>query len=93
MPSGRGSAIGLDVVPSRFTDFDTMKRLDMRTGIADLWLTGQDTLLCGQPLAQMSGIFTALRIVGPFRLTAFCWRLLRYHCLGGGIRYRDLSTW
>ena len=43
----------------------------MKTSIARLWLTGQDTLLFGQPLAQMSGILTALRIVGPFRITAF----------------------
>jgi len=93
LPSTSGSAIGLDVVPARFTDLAAIKRLDMKTGIRNLWLTGQDTLLCGQPLAQMSGIFTALRIIGPFRFSAFLCRLVRFHIIGGGTRYSDLSTW
>ena len=81
------------MTPNRFVDLDVIKKVDMRTSICGLWLTGQDTLLCGQPLAQMSGIFTALRVAGPFRLTAFVWRVLRFHVLGGKMRYMDLSTW
>ena len=44
-------------------------------------------------LAQLSGILTALRIVGPFRLTAFAWRVLRFHVLRGRLKYKDVSTW
>jgi all-trans-retinol 13,14-reductase len=62
LPSGQGSAIGFDVTPERFVDADVIRRLDMRTTIGGLWLTGQDVLMCGQPLAQLSGIITALRV-------------------------------
>lgn len=93
LPSGAGSAVGLDVTPGRFTDMDALRRVDMRTGVNGLWLTGQDTLCCGQPLAQLSGVLTALRIVGPFRLTAFAWRVLRFHVLVGGTTLKDVSTW
>lgn len=93
LPSGAGSGIGLDVTPERFTDLDAIRRLDMRTRVRGLWLTGQDTLCAGQPLAQMSGILTALRIVGPFRLAAFVWRILRFHVLVGKLKYKDVSTW
>jgi all-trans-retinol 13,14-reductase len=68
LPTGSGSAIGLDVNagPScRFTNFDTMKLLDMKTPVPGLWITGQDSLLCGVPLAQAAGLITALRIAGP----------------------------
>mmetsp|Transcript_7348 Transcript_7348/g.11549 ORF Transcript_7348/g.11549 Transcript_7348/m.11549 type:complete len:451 (+) Transcript_7348:232-1584(+) len=73
LPSqGSGSAIGLDVNaengPSnccRFTNMDTMKLLDMKTPVKGLWMTGQDTLCCGVPLAQAAGLITAFRIAGP----------------------------
>ena len=68
LPTGSGSAIGLDVNAGpdcRFTNFDTMQLLDMRTTVPGLWITGQDTLLCGVPLAQAAGLMTALRIAGP----------------------------
>ena len=61
--SGAG-AVGLDVTPSRFYDDETERLLDMKTPINGLWLTGEDALLCGQPLAQLSGILTSWRIVG-----------------------------
>jgi hypothetical protein len=34
----------------------------MKTPIEGLWLTGEDALLCGQPLAQLSGILKSWRI-------------------------------
>ena len=30
-----------------------------------LWLTGQDALMIGVPLAQLAGLLTALRVLGP----------------------------
>ena len=76
LPSGAGSAIGLDVTPARFVDLDEIGRLDMRTRVSGLWLTGQDVLMCGQPLAQLSGIITAVRICGPLRTAGLAWRVL-----------------
>lgn len=76
LPSGRGSAIGLDVTPERFVDADVIRRLDMRSTIGGLWLTGQDVLMCGQPLAQLSGIITALRVAGPLRATGLACRVV-----------------
>lgn len=79
LPTGSGSAIGLDTSAGkgcRFTDFNVMKLLDMRTPVPGLWLTGQDTLLCGVPLAQAAGLVTAMRIVGPFRSTVFVLRTI-----------------
>ena len=29
-----------------------------------LWLTGQDTVTCGQPIVQGAGLITAMRILG-----------------------------
>ena len=60
----RGGAIGLDVCPERFADPQVVQQLDMQTPVKGLWLTGQDTVLCGQPMVQIAGIFTALRITG-----------------------------
>lgn len=85
LPSTAGSAIGLDVTPSRFTDEGDMRRLDMRTSVRGLWLTGQDTLMAGQPLAQLAGVITALRIAGPVRASGVVCRtlLLKLGLLGG----------
>ena len=66
-----GGAVGLGQTPQRFTDWDVMKHLDSRTAIGGLWLTGQDTVTCGQPTVQGAGLLTAMRILG----------------LGGSIRY------
>jgi len=68
LPTGSGSAIGLDTSGGeecRFTNLKVMKMLDMRSPVPALWLTGQDALMIGVPLAQAAGIMTALRIVGP----------------------------
>eukprot|EP00403_Amphidinium_massartii_P038675 CAMPEP_0178445616 /NCGR_PEP_ID=MMETSP0689_2-20121128/40284_1 /TAXON_ID=160604 /ORGANISM="Amphidinium massartii, Strain CS-259" /LENGTH=687 /DNA_ID=CAMNT_0020070223 /DNA_START=1 /DNA_END=2061 /DNA_ORIENTATION=+ len=76
LPSGSGSAIGLDTAAGpgcRFTDFNTMRLLDMKTAVPGLWMTGQDTLMCGVPLAQAAGLLTAMRIAGP-------WGTLRFAC-------------
>eukprot|EP00455_Lapot_gusevi_P056682 TRINITY_DN9484_c0_g1_i1.p1 TRINITY_DN9484_c0_g1~~TRINITY_DN9484_c0_g1_i1.p1 ORF type:complete len:617 (-),score=87.31 TRINITY_DN9484_c0_g1_i1:11-1861(-) len=61
----QGGAVGLDQIPRRFTDMEIQEVLDMRTRIPGLWMTGQDTLICGQPLVQLAGLITALRILGP----------------------------
>lgn len=77
LPTGSGSAIGLDVnagLKNRFTDMDTMQMLDMKTPIDGLWMTGQDTLLVGVPLAQAAGLMTALRIAGPWGSIQFLFR-------------------
>lgn len=81
LPTGSGSAIGLDVsagekggIGCRFTDFNTMKLLEMRTRVPGLWMTGQDTLLIGVPLAQAAGLITAMRIAGPVRSAWFVFR-------------------
>ncbi len=72
-----GGAIGLDVTPSRFYDDETEQLLDMKTPINGLWLTGEDALLCGQPLAQLSGILTSWRIVGFFGSFSFVLGIIR----------------
>jgi len=74
LPTGSGSAIGLDTAGGpgcRFTDYSVMRLLDMRTPVPGLWITGQDTLMCGVPIAQASGLLTAIRIVGPLRASWF----------------------
>merc|ERR1712084_139128 len=79
LPTGSGSAIGLDVSAGagcRFTCLKTMKMLEMKTPVPRLWMTGQDTLLIGVPLAQAAGLITAMRIVGPVRSAKFVLRSL-----------------
>jgi len=74
LPTGSGTAIGLDTNAGkgcRFTDMETMALLDMRTVVDGLWLTGQDALMCGVPLAQAAGLITAIRIAGPIHATFF----------------------
>mmetsp|Transcript_70942 Transcript_70942/g.200226 ORF Transcript_70942/g.200226 Transcript_70942/m.200226 type:complete len:504 (+) Transcript_70942:1-1512(+) len=77
LPTGSGSAIGLDTnagAGCRFTDLGVMKMLDMKTPVPSLWMTGQDTFMIGVPLAQASGLITAVRIAGPLRATLFAVR-------------------
>jgi len=71
LSSDEGAAVGLDHTPARFTDWDVIQHLNMKTGVPGLWLTGQDTVTCGQPIVQAAGLITALR-VGGF------WRSMRY---------------
>ena len=62
-PAAR-AAVGLDQTPQRFTDWEVVRRLDARSEIPGLWLTGQDTVTCGQPIVQGAGLITALRMLG-----------------------------
>ncbi|MBW2244508.1 MAG: NAD(P)/FAD-dependent oxidoreductase [Deltaproteobacteria bacterium] len=71
-----GGAVGLDHTPARFTDWEVMRHLDSRTRIEGLWLTGQDTVTCGQPIVQGAGLLTAMRMLGFWRSTRFLARTL-----------------
>lgn len=62
----RGAAVGMDVLPSRFVDPIIREQLDPVSNIPGLYLTGQDTTLCGVTLCQLSGVITAFRMVGFF---------------------------
>ncbi len=62
--ANEGGAVGLDQTPQRFTDWEVVRRLDARSEIPGLWLTGQDTVTCGQPIVQGAGLITALRMLG-----------------------------
>jgi phytoene dehydrogenase-like protein len=62
--ANEGGAVGLDHSPERFTDWTMVERLDARTPIEGLWLTGQDTVTCGQPIVQGAGLITAFRVLG-----------------------------
>lgn len=59
-----GAAVGLDVTPQRFVDKEIRTLLDPVTNIPGLYLTGQDTLLCGVTLCQLAGVITAMRMEG-----------------------------
>jgi len=59
-----GAAVGLDQTPLRYS-WEIQKHLDMSTPIHGLWMTGQDTLICGVVLAQLAGVITACRMLGP----------------------------
>eukprot|EP00658_Telonema_sp_P-2_P055991 TRINITY_DN44497_c0_g1_i2.p1 TRINITY_DN44497_c0_g1~~TRINITY_DN44497_c0_g1_i2.p1 ORF type:complete len:482 (+),score=90.59 TRINITY_DN44497_c0_g1_i2:238-1683(+) len=73
----RGQATGLDSAPARFTDDEIGAQLGQETCVEGLWMTGQDTLICGQPLVQMSGVITALRVMGPIYTTRFLFNAAR----------------
>uniref|UniRef100_A0A7R9YFG9 Amine oxidase domain-containing protein n=1 Tax=Pinguiococcus pyrenoidosus TaxID=172671 RepID=A0A7R9YFG9_9STRA len=60
----RGGAVGLDQTGPRYTDPKVLNILDCVTKIPNLYLTGQDTFMCGVTLAQLTGVITALRMVG-----------------------------
>jgi len=62
--ASEGGAVGLDQAPGRFADWRIVKHLDARTPINGLWLTGQDTVTCGQPMVQSAGLITAFRVLG-----------------------------
>lgn len=63
---GLGAAVGLDVTPERFVDPYIRSELDCVTKIPGLFLTGQDTVLCGVTLCQLAGVITAFRMEGLF---------------------------
>jgi phytoene dehydrogenase-like protein len=62
--SPAGTAIGLAPTPERFVAETNIGIFDTRTKVPGLWITGQDTLLMGVPLAQVAGTVTALRFSG-----------------------------
>ena len=64
LSSKNGAAVGLDVVPDRFCDPEVRNQLDCQSSIKGLWLTSQDTVLCGVTLAQLAGVVCAFRIEG-----------------------------
>eukprot|EP00600_Ochromonadales_sp_CCMP1393_P012802 CAMPEP_0175004802 /NCGR_PEP_ID=MMETSP0005-20121125/4964_1 /TAXON_ID=420556 /ORGANISM="Ochromonas sp., Strain CCMP1393" /LENGTH=368 /DNA_ID=CAMNT_0016259985 /DNA_START=31 /DNA_END=1137 /DNA_ORIENTATION=+ len=60
----QGGAVGIDVTPKRFTDPVVRRQLDITTPIQGLYMTGQDTVLCGVTLCQLAGVITAFRMDG-----------------------------
>jgi all-trans-retinol 13,14-reductase len=94
LPTVSGSAIGLDTNGGkgcRFTDFSIMKLLDMKTPVQNLWLTGQDALMIGVPLAQGAGLITAVRIGGPLRAVWFAFKSLWLLTASLGAKSRSKS--
>lgn len=95
IPTGSGSAIGLDVSAGtgcRFTCMKTMKMLEMKTVVPGLWMTGQDTLLIGVPLAQAAGLITAMRIAGPMKSAWFIFHSVCLVISSLGHKSRNRST-
>lgn len=76
LAADEGGAVGLDQSPERFADWDVVKHLDSRTPIEGLWLTGQDTVTCGQPIVQAAGLISAFRILGVRRSIQYLARTL-----------------
>ena len=72
-----GSAIGIGVTPARFVDEEEIKKLNMKTTVPNLWMCGQDSLMCGQVLASAAGLICALRMVGPLCAAQFAARSAR----------------
>ena len=65
LASPDGAAVGLEPSPLRYNgDWSIMKHLDSITPIPGLYLSGQDTLICGVVMAQAAGLATAMRLVG-----------------------------
>ena len=61
----RGAAVGLEPSPLRYGgDWSIMGHLDTVTPISGLYLSGQDTLICGVVMAQVAGLASALRLAG-----------------------------
>jgi len=77
----RGGAVGLEPTPERYAgDPALLRQLDVETPIPSLWMTGQDTLICGVVLAQAAGVITAFRMMGFFNM---CKLMLRNLIHGG----------
>jgi hypothetical protein len=61
--------VGIDVTPKRFTDQTVLRQLDVATPIPNLFMTGQDTVLCGVTLCQVRqqqnglAMYSMLRVV------------------------------
>jgi hypothetical protein len=57
-----GAAVGIDVTPKRFTDQTVLRQLDVVTPIPNLFMTGQDTVLCGVTLCQVTDYCARTRV-------------------------------
>ncbi len=70
-----GAAVGLDSPPQRFLDPEVRDALDPITNIPGLALTGQDTVICGVTLCQVSAIHVLYSVsVHSFPLVSLhCW--------------------
>mmetsp|Transcript_13775 Transcript_13775/g.19132 ORF Transcript_13775/g.19132 Transcript_13775/m.19132 type:complete len:603 (-) Transcript_13775:561-2369(-) len=60
----KGGAVGLDQTPKRYFSWEVQRHLDISTPIKNLYMTGQDQLICGVVLAQLCGVITAFRVGG-----------------------------
>jgi hypothetical protein len=54
--------VGIDVTPKRFTDQTVLRQLDVVTPIPNLFMTGQDTVLCGVTLCQVTEFSAEFRV-------------------------------
>ena len=69
LEADQGCAVGLDVTPERFTNLEILDALDVKSNIPGLFLTGQDVLLCGVTLCQVSSqkkFYIFLDLIGVF---------------------------
>lgn len=81
-----GGAVGIDVTPARFVDPDVRRALDVVTNIPGLYLTGQDTVLCGVTLAQVCDWYFFFHYFFFFFSLDYC---AMYSCLESSL----LSVW
>ena len=87
----KGAGVGLDVTPARFVDPSEIAELDMRhPRVEGLWRAGQDYLMCGQVLSAASGIFCALRMLGPVAMLRFGCRAVRMLVFGPRSRAKSV---
>ena len=64
--------MGIDVTPKRFTDQTILRQLDVVTPISNLYMTGQDTVLCGVTLCQVCNLCViAIYMCGRKTTTSF----------------------
>ena len=87
-----GGAVGLDQSPERFTDWRVADWVDSRTPIEGLWLTGQDTVTCGQPIVQAAGLITAFRASGLVQTLRYLARTLPPIVRGVRAEHGDASA-
>lgn len=69
---GRGEMYGVDHTPQRFAE----DSLGPRTRISGLWLTGQDTFICGVVGAMIGGMVAACGVAGLRQMAPLLGRIL-----------------